>query len=113
MKLFKKLVAVVAMAAVCLSMAPAVDAEAAVLLCPHSGRKTAFVEVVFDDVIDTHWFMYATDIDKNGTPETVYVECIVTEKLVRYGFECWDCHDSIYRTSEVITEHSVTVCPFQ
>ena len=111
MKSLKKLTAVVAMAAVCLAMITPVRASAALTLlptCAHSGRVTYFEHVEGPEVIDTHTFLYETE--EIGE---VYVVCEVTEKRIYYGFECWDCHDSIIMDGDLELKHSKGVlCPF-
>ena len=105
-KIFKKLVAVVAMAAVCFTTATPLNAEARIIdanrvpLCFHDTLVQTRVIEDYKIVEDTtHEYIYTADKNNNGIPETVYGICD------------WGYYDTIYEGTcvcgqrrEIVTE---------
>ena len=104
MKLFKKLTAVVAMAAVCLSMAAPVSANAAG--CEHlSLRKITGYEVLDNSA---HKIFYVTDVDGDDIEDTVFTTCYKEKRKYYTRYICMHCKQilqDIYETTIIVHLH--------
>lgn len=101
MRIAKKLGAVVAMAAVCLTMAAPITAKA-VVCPPHEFDE---VEQSCNSYTEHHAYHYGTI---NGD-EKIWKDCVITTTKIVYALDCCHCEEYIpnYRETTSVT-HSVS-----
>lgn len=109
MKLRKKLITAVAMAAVCSTMAVPMVASASaripVVGCPpHNFIKQ---NEEYSVTTTTHEYVYAYIIESDGTRTPLYSTCTVTTTVDQYDLLCTGCGMAlIAQGSGTTTEHS-------
>lgn len=105
MKLFKKLVAVAAMAAICITMTAPMSANAAVPNC--NGRHLMETEETREYVSSrTEPLIYKMDVDGDGEEEIVVDYCTEVTFNVKYRMECIKCGLALESTETTVTTHS-------
>ena len=98
MKILKKLAAVAAMAAICLSMAAPVSANAATECTHETLRKNR--RYVYEDS-GREEFEYWKDVDGDGEPEKVTDYCSYTVYLIYEEYLCANCNRQIINLGRV------------
>ncbi len=92
MKLRKKLITAVAMAAVCSTMVVPMVASASERVfigCPpHDFIKR---DMIYSTKTDTHEYLYGIVINEDGSKEYLYSTCTKTKDIVQYILECQAC----------------------
>lgn len=107
MKLFKKLVVVVAMAAVCFTMTAPVSAQAAA--CTHDNTTRVYLYNITDSY--DHTYDYWADIDNDGRSEHIYDTCHVEVRQYSNRYVCTNCRWLVFSTpGETLVVHSEYNC---
>lgn len=110
MKLFKKLMAVAALAAICVSMTMPMSASAAL----PSGCKHVMEMYEVDRVYkssDTVMFTYMMDVDDDGALEVVVDYCTEVTYEVEYEYMCTKCGYGLGSLYLEETTHTDEKCP--
>lgn len=112
MRLFKKVTAAVAMAAVCFSMVAPVSASAAPIVSLGHVYVHVDEEYTVEDVYSRQ-FTYMSDVDDDGYEEVVVDVCTEITYKYSYRLTCKKCGLGNYDYFEIILPptHSESKCP--
>lgn len=110
MKLFKKLIAVVAMAAICLSMTAPVSADAATEDCGHSYLRKTQKRVYVGT--SKHIMGIEMDVNNQEPDEIVIYECNKIIYDVWDVYLCMECNKKMFELYFREEYHHSTLCPF-